>query len=500
MTTWAVAPEDPLAMSAIELVSAIRGRRTSVVETIERHLRRIERCNPEVNAIVTLRAEPALADAAAADRALLAGDPGGPLLGVPFTVKDLIATRGLRSTAGSRVLAEYVPAVEAPAVERLRQAGAILVGKANCPEFGFDTHTTNELFGDTRNPWDVGLTSGGSSGGDSAAVAAGMVTFGVGTDYGGSIRWPAHCTGLAGLRPSGGLVPDTGQLPFPDRGTDTVPSLIGAPPPPSSLSIQGQLQRIAPIARYIDDAWLVTRTMAGPDGLDPHAVPVAPGDPEDVVLSTLRCACFSGDGSVLLDDEVLAAVDRAADVLRQRGVQVQEKAPPGIERAASLLGELRAADGLSDHLALVGEDAGMVGSSLRYRLARVRDASVVEFRRLGAERDALRAGVLEFLRTRDVLLTTVAAVPAFAIGAGEPVVDGQAIDRRDALNPSRAVTLLGLPAAVVSAGVTVGGVPVGVQVVGRPFEDHVVVAVARAIERVLGLWPPTVLNVIGDRA
>ncbi len=174
----------------------------SATELLRAILTEIGRRNPELNALVTLRAEAALAEAAQADERIARGAPR-PLEGIPFSVKDLIATAGVRTTAGSRALKEYVPSRSATAVQRLQHAGAILIGKSNCSEFGMgNLHTGNRVFGETRNPWSASRTPGGSSGGESAAVAAGLTSFGVGTDFGGSVRWPAHCTGVVSLRPS----------------------------------------------------------------------------------------------------------------------------------------------------------------------------------------------------------------------------------------------------------------------------------------------------------
>lgn len=215
--------------SASSIADAIRDRKVSAVEVLDAHLRRIERVNPGLNAIVTLVEERARAAAVSADRMLANGAVMSPIHGVPFTVKDIIATEGIRTTGGTLLLAEHVPARSATAVERLERKGAILLGKSNCPEFALDMHTWNRVFGGTRNPRDDRYTSGGSSGGDSAAVASGCSAFGIGTDYGGSIRWPAHCTGLVSLRPTVGVVPTTGQLPY---------SSAGPLPAANSLSVQ----------------------------------------------------------------------------------------------------------------------------------------------------------------------------------------------------------------------------------------------------------------------
>jgi Asp-tRNA(Asn)/Glu-tRNA(Gln) amidotransferase A subunit family amidase len=259
----------------------VRRRRITATEVLEAHLEQVRARNGVLNAIVTLAEDDARAQAARIDTAIAAGADPGPLAGVPFTVKDLIATRGIRSTAGSLILRDYVPSWGATAVDRLSAAGAVLLGKSNCPEFGLALHTGNRLFGETLSPSGQGLSPAGSSGGDAAAVASGMAAFGIGTDYGGSIRVPAHCTGLASLRPTPGLVPGTGQLPF-------APGPV--PVPPSTWSMQARLQTIAPLARSAVDLWPLLQVMAGPDDIDGNAVPVPLGRPGQVSVGSLSVA------------------------------------------------------------------------------------------------------------------------------------------------------------------------------------------------------------------
>ena len=267
-------------LSMTEWARALREGRLTAVECLELHLERIARENPRLNAIVTLNPL-AAEEAAAADRAAAEGRFLGPLHGVPFTVKDTLATQGLRTTAGSPLLGDYVPEQSATAVRRLQEAGAVLLGKTNCSEFAVETHTRNPLFGDTWNPWDAGLTSGGSTGGDSAAVASGMSAFGLGTDFGGSIRWPAHCTGLTSLRPTVGLVPQTGLLPF-------VPPAAGESfPAPNSMSALHRLGTVAWLARSVDDLGVLLSVLAGPDGIDPSTVPVPLNGPAESLTGPL---------------------------------------------------------------------------------------------------------------------------------------------------------------------------------------------------------------------
>jgi Asp-tRNA(Asn)/Glu-tRNA(Gln) amidotransferase A subunit family amidase len=402
-------------------------------------------------------------------------------------VKDLLVTERMRTTAGSRLLADFVPRRSAPAVERLTRAGAILVGKSNCPEFGLDIHPSHELFGPTLNPLDERFTPGGSSGGDSAALAAGLAAVAVGTDYGGSIRWPASCTGVASLRPTPGVVPATGMLPF-GPGGDL--------PAPNSLSLLGRSALVAPMARSVSDLWDVLVAMAGPDGLDAQAVPVELGSPDDVDVGRLSCAWFTSEGSYPVRPDVAATVRAAADALAGQGMRVEELRPPGLESAESIYSALRAADGLDDHRALAAGREDQLSESIRTWFELTPPVPVGEFRALAARRDRLRASVLEFMAEWPILILPVACIPAFPVEARDFVVEGREIPRFGILAPSRVVTLLGLPAAAVCCGTSDDGLPIAVQVVGRPFAEREVIAVACLLESHFGRWQPGLSSIV----
>jgi Asp-tRNA(Asn)/Glu-tRNA(Gln) amidotransferase A subunit family amidase len=376
-------------LSMTEWASALREGRLTATQCLELHLERIAEENPRLNAIVTLNPL-AAEEAAAADRAAAEGRSLGPLHGVPFTVKDTLATKGLRTTAGSPLLGDYVPEQSATAVRRLQEAGAVLVGKTNCSEFAVETHTRNPLFGDTWNPWDAGLTSGGSTGGDSAAVASGMSTFGLGTDFGGSIRWPAHCTGLTSLRPTVGLVPQTGLLPF-------VPPAAGESfPAPNSMSALHRLGTVAWLARSVDDLGVLLGILAGPDGIDPSTVPVPLDGPAES-LAGINCAWFEDEGTHPVRDDLVAAVRNAAQVLGGLGIPTSHRRPPGLEQAAAAFVALRTAEGMPEVVELAAGREDELGSSLRQSLLGAEPRTVSDYRRASAERDAIRAHVLGFM-------------------------------------------------------------------------------------------------------
>jgi Asp-tRNA(Asn)/Glu-tRNA(Gln) amidotransferase A subunit family amidase len=469
-------------LSMSEWASVLREGRLTATECLELHLERIAQENPRLNAIVTLNPL-AAEEAAAADRAAAEGRSLGPLHGVPFTVKDTLATKGLRTTAGSPLLGDYVPEQSATAVRRLQQAGAVLLGKTNCSEFAVETHTRNPLFGDTWNPWDPVLTSGGSTGGDSAAVASGMSAFGLGTDFGGSIRWPAHCTGLTSLRPTVGLVPETGLLPY-------VPPAAGESlPAPNSMSALHRLGTVAWLARSVGDLGVLLGILAGPDGVDPSTVPVPLGGPVES-LAGISCAWFEDEGTRPVRDDLVAAVQQAAETLQGPGVPTTHGRPPGLERAAAAFVALRTAEGMPEVVELATGREQELGSNLRGSLLGTAPSTVAEYRKAAAERDAIRAEVLGFMDEHNILLLPVASVPASDPRIGTFSVNGKDIPWTELGSCCRAVSILGFPVAVVPCGLTSEGLPIGVQVVGRPFHDREVLAVAAALERQYGRFSP----------
>lgn len=443
--------------SARETAALVRTGAVSPVEVIDACLGRIDR--DTTNAVVTI-ADDAMERARAAERAVVHGDPIGPLHGVPFTAKDVLDTAGTRTTAGSLLFEHHVPPTDATAVAVLRRAGAILVGKTNCPEFALEPQTANPVFGTTRHPRDPRLGPGGSSGGCAAAVAGGLVPLSLGTDYGGSVRFPAHCTGVVGLRPTPGVVPAAGQRPAPPAGT-----------PRARFSL------IGPIARTVDDMELVL-TAFGPGSPGP-----APSTGAGVALP--RCAWMQGEGRVAVRPDLVAAVERAAVTLAAAGHEVDAVAPPGFEDAQECFGRLRATDDYADLARLARGREELLTPRIRRLLddaVPVIPATVAE---IVARVDALRAGVLRFLDRYPVLLLPVAVVPAFPTGSRVLDVDGvrHVVDDMTILAPCRAVSLLGLPAVSVPVGSSREGLPVGVQVAGRPGHEPEVLAVARVLER-----------------
>jgi Asp-tRNA(Asn)/Glu-tRNA(Gln) amidotransferase A subunit family amidase len=358
-------------------------------------------------------------------------------------------------------------------VRRLRDAGAILIGKTNCPEWGMFPYTRNTLFGETRNPVDPSLTPGGSSGGESAAVADGMSALGVGTDFGGSLRWPGHCTGVLALRPTAGRIPSTGQLPTPS---------LDEPLIPNAVTLQGRVQVIGPLARSVDDLEVALRLMSGPDGWDPFALPLPF---EGASLPGEGVAVWEGPASPASRADVIAVVHTAARALEARGVRVADEVPWMLEHAGALYGELRDTDRLQDVRRIVRGRESEVGDDVRTAIAAAeeyeRRASGREAAVLWEERDRLRVAFELYLARHGVMLMPVATVPAYDPSEPPPPVEGEAQTMWDVLGPCRLISLFGFPAASVPFGVSSEGLPVGVQVVGRPWREDHVLAVARAL-------------------
>lgn len=455
--------------SAGQLASLIRARAVSPVEIVEAHLQRIERLNPSLNAIVTLA--PDLLDRArAAEAELMSGKEVGPLHGLPITVKDTIDTQSLRTTAGSRLLADNVPDRDATVVARLKAAGAIISGKTNTPEMALPYETDNPIFGRTNNPYELGRTPGGSSGGEAAAIAASLSVAGIGSDLSGSIRVPAHFCGIAGLKPTTGRVPVDGHT----------PSVTGL------LSIGAC---IGPMARTVADLALLFGVIA-------DAAP----EPGDASLRGLRIAWYADDGVAPVTDETRAAVRAAASALSHAGLEVSEEQPPGVSQGARLWTELfsrAASDQLREFYHGREDEAGPkvsmllanleLETDLPKRISKAEQAATAVL-----EREHRREDLLRWMKTTPLILAPVGATPAFEHGAQRVTVDGESLSVFRAFSYSQTFNVFGLPSVVVPAGKSAEGLPIGVQIVGRPFEERTVLAAAAAIEEALGGWqrPP----------
>jgi amidase len=435
-------------------------------ELVEHYFERIDAVNGRLNAVVSEDREAALAAASRADRHRREGLEAS-LLGLPITVKDALEVRGLVSAGGSYAREGFVPTSDATVVARLRAAGAVILGKTNVPEYCWSIETDNVIYGRTSNPLDEARTPGGSSGGEAAILGADASPVGIGSDGGASIRVPAHYCGIVGLRPTAGLVPETGHWPA------------------SRASGLLDVVCIGPLGRFVDDLALLLPVIAGPDGVDPFAAPVPLGDRRAVDVAGLRIGFYSYDGFARATRATEHAVERAAGVLSEAGSEVVEAQLPPVDEATELFFAVMAADGGAQARADLAPARGRHRRQLSELLENLRPlardaAGLFElWRRVFAFRERVR----RFIADYDVVLSPVTTAPAPLHGAWTE--EGASVESYNALNYTHVYSLAGLPAASVPVAAE-NGLPVGVQVAGPAFDDHVVLAAAAVLEKALG--------------
>jgi amidase len=446
--------------SVLQLAKAIKAREISSVEVVQACLERIEAVNPKLNAVVQLRGEQALDEARLADEALARGVSHGLLHGIPMTIKDSLDTAGVITTGGTSGRKNFVPEKDATVVARLKNEGAILLGKTNTPELTLSFETNNLIYGRTSNPYDLTLSSGGSSGGAAAIVASGGAPFDIGSDYGGSIRVPAHFCGVAGLKPTSGRVPRTGHI---------IPYAAGA---------TDAFQTIGPIARKVDDLVLLLRVIAGPDWQDPTIVPMPPANPEDVDLRKLRVAFYTENGTVTPTPEIMQAVREVAKSLEGRVASVAEDRPERLEETWDLWTSLNVADGGYGILEIL-KKAGTKQTSRKMGSAD-REATGREFGRRLREMDVFRSQMLGFMANYDVIICPTSAHVAIEHDTERDHIDG--------FSYTASYNLTGWPAVVVRAGTSPEGLPIGVQIVANPWREDVALKVAQVVEQAFGGW------------
>jgi amidase len=456
-------------LGALELADRIRSKEVSSREVLEAHLDRVDRCNGALNAIVRVLADEARSAADAADAAVAAGDELGRLHGVPCTVKENIDLAGTPTTQGVKALAEAVAPIDAPTVERMRAAGAIPFARTNLPDFGLRVHTDSELHGPTLNPWNPGVTAGGSSGGEGASIASGMSPIGLGNDIGGSLRNPAHCCGIASLKPTVGVIP------------------MAAVVPPEDMVLSEQLMVVeGPMARRVADVRAGLGILAGQHWRDPRSVSAVLTDA--AAGERLRIAVMTDPPGGTTDPGIAGAIRSVADLLADAGHDVVEATPPGYERTADLWRMLMIDDirAQKDLLPLVlGADAL---SLLEMFDESSEPTQIPDTHLMHAERYGLMRQWAAFHQEYPVLLSPTWARRAFAPGADldrETAVEMMT----DTIRPVVPSNLLGTPAVVTPAGV-VDGLPVGAQVMGDRFTDLRCLTVAAEIESLVGTITP----------
>ncbi len=451
--------------SATQLAKLIRNQDVTVKEVVEGHLQRIEAVNPSLHAVVQFAAKRALDEAREADLAIAAGRELGPLHGVPMTIKDSLDTAGVISTGGTKGRETYIPTEDATVVARLRSAGAILLGKTNTPELTLAGETNNLVYGQTNNPYDLSRSPGGSSGGAGAIIAAGGSPFDIGSDTGGSIRLPAHFCGIAGIKPTSGRVPRTGHV------------------VPHSLGAVDALTQNGPMARFVEDLVLILPIISGIDWRDPAIIPMPLGNPQEVNLRDLRVAVHTDNGIMTPTPETIATVEAAAAALTAAGLTVIEDRPSPLPRAAELANNLSGADGRAWTRRLLSKSGTTeLHPWLSRRMEEAEAYEVGDFTALLEEVDRYRSEMLTFFQGYDVILCPVCAFPAPPHGSTmEP-------EMRKGFSYTGAYNLTGWPGAVVRGGTSPEGLPIGVQIVARPWREDVALAVAAHLETALGGW------------
>ena len=454
--------EDIYYAPATELAAKIRDKVLSPVEVVQAHLDRIEQLNSTLNAIVFFTDDP-LERAKEAEAAVMHGDHLGPFHGVPYTLKDCIETTGMRMSLGSKIYNDYISRQDAEVYTRLKNAGGILLGKTNMPEFALWWETDNEVFGLTRNPWNLERTAGGSSGGEVAAIAAGLSPFGLGTDLGGSIRAPASLCGVVGIKPTLGRIPYTGIQP------QTLHRAI----------------HVGPIARTVADVALGMSILAGADDVDLYTPPVPVPDyaPLDVDLTQLKVG-WSPTTGVPVDPEVQRSVAEAAAAMGELGMNVEQTEIPALtENNASAISTIIYTMEARRYSAptIAGRESELT-PMFRARFVDGNTFTIDDYLNAAQEWEDLRQAVKDYFSQYDIFLCPTVPMPAFPHGQNEFHIEGRTLAGRHTLRITLPWDLTGSPAVSVPFGFSSDGLPIGVQVVGRHFDELTLLQVARGLE------------------
>ncbi len=447
-------------LSATDLAVVIRTKQVSPVEVVDVVLARIEQLNPRLNAFCLVTADAARQAAQAAEHAVMHGEPLGPLHGVPVSIKDLVLTKGMRTMRGSKLYEHDVPTEDAPVVERLKTAGAIVLGKTTTPEFGFKGVTDSPVTGITRNPWHPERTPGGSSGGAGVAVATGMGPLAVGTDGGGSIRIPSSFCGIYGLKPHLGRVPVY---------------------PASTI---GDISHVGPMTRTVRDAALMLNAIAGADDRDRLSLPTSHPDYVQAIegdIDGLRIAWSADLGFAVVDPQVKQITAAAVAAFSEFGCHVEE-----INLRFDNPGEffqyffyVNIATMLQDYPGYERQ----IDPQLLANIAEMKGVSGQDYARVMLRRSAIFDKIQRLFATYDVLLCPTVAVPPFEVGIEGPTqIAGQVVDRRTWIAMTPLFNLTGQPAATVPCGFTKEGLPIGLQIVGRRFDEVTVLRASAAFE------------------
>ncbi len=458
--------DETLALApAVELHQLIVTKQISPVELTELYLRRIERLDPQLNAYLTVTPERALESARSAESTLVRGGTLGPLHGLPISVKDLEMTRGIRTTGGSLIFKDRVPEADSIVVERVRAAGAVILGKTNTPEFGLLGHTENRLGDHCRNPWNTQRTTGGSSGGAGASVASGLCALATGSDGGGSIRIPAGFCGIYGIKPTQGRVPRYAG--------------VSAPP------VANQFSQPGPMARTVRDAALLLQVLAGHDPRDPSSLR---DDPPDYLAATgrgiegLRFGWSADFGYAVVEPEVDGIAGRAARVFQELGCVVEET-EMDLEEPFEPLGRLFTANVYATYGALLENRAEELCWYARDWLERGSKVTGPQYARAVGEVDILKAKFANLFQRYHLVLSPTLATTAFPVGVPPETIAGRQVDKFWGFTPfTPTINMIGATAATIPCGFSSEGLPIGLHVIGPAGEEETVLAASAAFE------------------
>lgn len=475
--------DDITSSSAKRIAIAIQQKQVSAVEVAKEHLKLIDKINPKINALMQVDEKRILDDAAHADLLLSKGKSSGPLHGVPISVKDNFLTKGIITTAGNRTFLSNMPTRDATVVQRLRAAGAIILGKTNLPDFAMCWDTDSTAYGRTNNPYDLNRSAGGSSGGEASLIAAGGSPLGIASDGGGSIRLPAHYCGIAGFRPTIGMVPTSGIFP-PAEGS-------------FASGAAGRVLSVGPMSRFVEDLIYCLPIISGADEIDPNtqhnAFTLAQ---TNIPIKGLRVAYYQNNEANLFVEN---AIKNVANLLADAGALVDETCPPGVTTSWEIFSGVLCADGAeglrewlksldTKQLTSPGEKALTLFSAKKY--------SIEEFLSLLGQWDQYRSKLINFMKDYDVIICPVTATPA--ILNSESFTDAPFFSSENYL---AAYSLMGWPCVVVRAGTSEDGLPIGVQIIAKDWHDSIALGVASYIEQVTGGWktPHRLLETGTDR-